>query len=337
MCDVDVSAMSRTRDSIYPSRYGTWDAEIGLFEVNNAPSGGYDLIFIGTPPDSHLPLALEALNERPKAILIEKPVCSPGLEHAQEFLDKARSFGVEVFVGYDHVVGRSTRAVEDSIKKHGFSDVTTIDVEFREHWGGIFDAHPWLTGPTDSYLGFSSRGGGASGEHSHGINLWQHLASYVGAGRVTEVQAMLDFVVEGDVYYDRICALNLKTEKGLVGRCLQDVVTKPARKWAKLQFTDGAVECFLNKKPGVDYVQTIVSNGERFETSLAKSRPEDFIQELQHIVNALSSEPEASPIHILRGMETMLVVAAAHLSHKEGKTVLIDYSLGFGMEALSLR
>jgi hypothetical protein len=36
-------------------------------------------------------------------------------------------------------------------------------------------------------------------------------------------------------------------------------------------------------------------------------------------------------------METMLVVAAAHLSHKEGKTVLIDYSLGFGMEALSLR
>ena len=36
-----------------------------------------------------------------------------------------------------------------------------IDVEFREHWEGIFKAHEWLDGPQDSYLGFSQRGGGA--------------------------------------------------------------------------------------------------------------------------------------------------------------------------------
>ena len=67
--------------------------------------------------------------------------------------------------------------------------VETIDVEFREHWGGIFAAHPWLEGPQDSYLGFWDRGGGASGEHSHAINLWQFFASQLGKGRIIEVSA----------------------------------------------------------------------------------------------------------------------------------------------------
>ena len=42
----------------------------------------------------------------------------------------------------------------------------TLDVEFREYWGGIFEAHPWLNGPQDSYLGFWKRGGGAWGTFS---------------------------------------------------------------------------------------------------------------------------------------------------------------------------
>ena len=37
--------------------------------------------------------------------------------------------------------------------------------------GGYFKAHPWLSGPNDSYLGFKNRGGGALMEHSHGLHL----------------------------------------------------------------------------------------------------------------------------------------------------------------------
>ena len=75
-----------------------------------------------------------------------------------------------MFIGYDHVVGKATQLVEQYIAEGAIGVPLTIDVEFREHWGGIFAAHPWLAGPSDSYLGFSQRGGGASGEHSHGIN-----------------------------------------------------------------------------------------------------------------------------------------------------------------------
>ena len=42
-------------------------------------------------------------------------------------------------------------------------------------WDGIFAAHPWLEGPHASYLGYSSRGGGSSSEHSHAIAIYLYF------------------------------------------------------------------------------------------------------------------------------------------------------------------
>jgi predicted dehydrogenase len=58
LCDKDPAALQRTKDDIYPSRYGQWDESIQLFISSEAPRGGFDLIFIGTPPDSHMDLAI---------------------------------------------------------------------------------------------------------------------------------------------------------------------------------------------------------------------------------------------------------------------------------------
>ena len=107
LVDSDPAALTRTQTQIYPTRYGGWDEAIRLFHSDKAPKGGYDLVFIGTPPDSHMRLALEALEEKPKAVLVEKPVCTPGLEHAELLVQKARECGCQLFVGYDHVVGNA--------------------------------------------------------------------------------------------------------------------------------------------------------------------------------------------------------------------------------------
>ena len=187
ICDLDPAALERTRNEIYPSRYGAWDEAIELYPVGDAPKSVYDLIVIGTPPDAHVDLAIEAIAEGPRAVLVEKPVCGPDLTRAQEMFDLAKERGVRLFVGYDHVVGAS--AVHALEKARSLGRIETLDVEFREYWGGIFAAHPWLDGPQDSYLGFWKRGGGASGEHSHAINLWEYFARGLGAGEVTEVKS----------------------------------------------------------------------------------------------------------------------------------------------------
>ncbi len=333
LVDLDPAALERTRTQIYPSRYKSWDEGIRLFVSKEAPVGGYDLICVGTPPDSHMALARAAVRETPKAILVEKPLCGPGLEGAQELHDEAKAAGVGVFVGYDHVVGRASAHVGDVARSLG--NVQTLDVEFREHWAGIFGAHPWLAGPWDSYLGFWKRGGGASGEHSHAANLWQHFAHLCGAGRVSEVQATLDFVKDDKVDYDRLCLMTLRAESGLIGRCVQDVITRPPRKWARIQGDAGHVEWWCGREPGVDAVVGTGASGD-FEHKVTKTRPDDFIEELRHLEKALAGDAAASPISLARGLDTMLVVAAAHLSHASGRRVRIDYAKGWRPEALSV-
>lgn len=334
ICDLDSAALQRTRDEIYPGRYGHWDETIRLFSVDDAPKGEYDLICIGTPPDAHITPAIAAISESPRAILVEKPFCKPDLVGAQDVYECAQENGVKVFTGYDHVVGEASVAFVEALLNNGDNELQTLDVEFREYWGGIFVAHPWLDGPADSYLGYWRRGGGASGEHSHAINLWQHFALAAGAGDVVEVQATMSFVNDGTVDYDKLCLLNLKTANGLTGRVIQDVVTSPPRKWARAQGVSNYIEWQCGFEPGIDSISFGDKNGEQGSQRFKKNRPDDFIRELQHIEAALMTNQEESPISIEHGLDTMLVIAAAHKSAREGRTVHINRTTNYTPQSL---
>jgi predicted dehydrogenase len=336
VCDVSSSALQRMQHEIYPSRYGRWDDAIRLFLNQDAPAGGFDHIFIGTPPEAHLPLALQALDEKPQTIIIEKPVCPPALEHAQELWERSGERDIRMYVGYDHVVGKATEQVERLIASGDFGMIQTLDVEFREHWGGIFAAHPWLSGPSDSYLGFWERGGGASGEHSHAINLWQHFAHTVGAGPVVEVDARVRYVAEGTAWYDDLCLINLRTERGLVGRVVQDVVTRPHRKRARIQGTEGTIEWICNYNPDGDAVRLLRPGKPDELITLPKRRPDDFLRELEHIEADLRTAGSDSGIRLERGLDTMLVVAAAHRSEQQGRRIRLDYDQGYTLKALGM-
>ena len=314
--DVDSNALDRTRNEIYPLRYGEWDKEIRLFETNNLPKCNYDLIFVGTPPDTHIQLALDALNQSPKAILIEKPLCSPDLEGIVKLEGLVAEKKIPVFVGYDHVVGKAAEKLVNLLKEKLIGEILTIDFEFREHWGGIFSAHHWLNGPQDSYLGNIKKGGGASGEHSHALNLWQFFADIVGAGKVLEVQAKLDIVSKKDV----------KTETGLVGRVVQDVITKPARKWGRIQGEQGFYEWECGFENCKDRVTKEIYGQEKEIFVFNKTRPDDFIRELKHIDLMIRSNNFNSPICLENGLDTMKVLIAAHKSNIDNKTTKVKYN-----------
>lgn len=335
LCDVDPAALERTESEIYPARYGSWDPNITTSLVQNAPVGQFDLIIIGTPPDSHVELGLKALEEKPQGLLIEKPLSTPCLEGLFELQSRANSLGVRVFVGYDHAVSRSISMLEDVANISQYGDLVTLDVEFREHWHGIFSAHPWLDGPKDTYLGYWARGGGACGEHSHAINMWQHLADISGKGRIVTVSAELDYVNDGICEYDRLCLMQVETESGMKGRIVQDVVTFPVRKEAFLQYENGAVRWQCGGDPKGDVIMHGLFPDPLEKILVEKSRPDDFIIELSHIRDSVNKEVK-SPLSLERGLETMLVIAAAHLSGQENRKVSINYNAGPIRDALEL-
>ena len=337
VCDVDPLALRRMREDIYPGRYGRWDPAIRQIRATDLDPGGvFDCVIVGTPPDTHMAVAVEAVGRARRALLIEKPLATPSLAGCSALRKELAQFAGRAFVGYDHVVGKAAVRLVESMRQGILGDIHTIDVEFREHWGGIFNAHPWLEGPWDSYLGFSSRGGGAGGEHSHALNLWQHLAHAAGAGRVRSVHAACRWVRNGRVDYDEICAMTLRTGSGMVGRVVQDVVTVPVAKRACIQGSRGRLEWVCGLEPGVDAVRFRDADGAVDEQRFAKTRPDDFLAELRAIRDSAGGGSAADGILIERGFDTQLVLAAALESDATGSEVTIDYEQGHDPAAVGV-
>ena len=314
--DADPKALERTKTDIYPKRYGAWDETIQLYEAALAPAGGFDMIMIGTPPDSHMKLALAAIEENPRLLHIEKPMATPDLAGVAEFEQAMRLHPQTIVtVGYDHAVAESVEAVRDMAVQGMSGKILTIDVEFREHWQGIFGAHPWLAGPWETYLGYWRRGGGAGGEHSHALHLWLFFGRALGWGGAADVKAMFDLVKgEHGEEYDRLAAFALKTEKGGMGRAVQDVITYPVKKWARLQGEKGYIEWLCNGIPEGDLVRYQIEGQDPVEKVFPKKRPDDFYRETLHYQKLLSGEirPEDSPLAYARGREVMGVLNRAY-------------------------
>ena len=85
----------------------------------------------------------------------------------------------------------------------------------------------------------------------------------------------------------------------------------------------------MTADPGHDAVRTPTE-----EILIPKSRPDDFRAEIEHIGELLAGDVKDSPLSLERGLETMLVIAAAIRSSEEGRTVTIDYSRGPCLGAL---
>ncbi len=317
--DADPKALARMKNDIYPSRYGAWDSEIKLYTPDKAPVGGFDLICIGTPPHVRMNIALEMLAEKPKILQLEKPLCGPFDKNLKKFAALYRTQKkTAAIVGYDHAVAKSIQRVAALLKEKTISAPVTIDVEFREHWEGVFKAHPWLKGPHDSYLGYWERGGGASGEHSHALHLWQYLARIAGLGAWKKQTATLMMERKGKAEYDSIASFSFITDTGKFGRVIQDVVTKPTRKWARIQGEKGFIEWLCNGHATGDVVRFAGADGAVTEEIFAKKRPDDFYEEMLHINDLLSGKikPTNSPLSFESGLAVMQVLAKAH---KKGK------------------
>ena len=57
--DTDPKALARMKNQLYPGRYGRWDPKIKLMSEDD--NKYYDLIIIGTPPETHLKIATKSL------------------------------------------------------------------------------------------------------------------------------------------------------------------------------------------------------------------------------------------------------------------------------------
>lgn len=308
--DTDPAALKRMQEDIYPSRYGSWDEGINLVKLSEFKSkpGDFDLIMIGTPPDSHLKLATESLSLKPKILHIEKPLGTP-IDDYQQFLSSCEaSPSVLVTVGYDHAVASSVSHACDVIRDGLLGDVLSIDSLTREHWAGIFGAHPWLAGPHDSYLGYWKRGGGALCEHSHALHLGLVFAAASGWGDMLLQTAWSDVQrgQKGEVYDRRSDLILTSHERKGTLRVTQDVITRPTEKKVTVVGEKGSLQ--LSLSPTLDQVKHFGPDGQLVEDKeFTKNRPADFFSLMEHYKALVDGEINFndSPLRLELGLKVM--------------------------------
>jgi len=303
------------RTEIFPSRYGCWDQEIEL--VNEFPdtgSGQFEVVFIGTPPDSHIALSSGVLEYlEPDVLVIEKPLAVPSMDGVDEFLHRCEGVKTRTLVGYNHLLTENTLYAEELIRSGFLGKPLSIHVRWQECWKGILSAHPWLSGPEDSYLGYCRRGGGALSEHSHGVSLWLHFAGVLGCDKVATVNATRDCVGGSELSYDRTTIIGIATEGGLYGSITQDVIEDPPTKTMRIQGTEGFLEWYANYEYGFDCVIHGRSK-ERHVQKFSKTRVDDFQHEIDHVGRLIENSSLSSPIDLSHGVEVMQIINSVHQS-----------------------
>lgn len=284
--DRDLVALERFRNDIYPNRYGSFDSGISLYDMNqfmDSKAELFDAVLIGTPPDTHLEIVKHAVKLQPKIIFIEKPLCPPSEEEIFEIREIIHSKqDIQFLCGYNHRLNSVTRNLLDSFELLDTS-ANRLEVNWLESWDGIMQAHPWIKSPSDTYLGFTRRGGGALFEHSHGIDLWIKLAQNLGLGIPRRVKTKFKEVRDektGDSY-DSEVDIEIETNLGFVGRVTQDVISFPSVKQVKLE---GNLYHFRAHYNHGGFDKLLCSPKSKtlggFNLEISKPRPSDFDTEI---------------------------------------------------------
>lgn len=318
ICDIDRSALERARDVIYPNRYGSWDEGIRLATPDELVGEDFDIVIVGTPPATHLKVATAELETtRPGVILIEKPLAHPSSADIEAFLAAAEKSSTRVLVGYNQRLKPNTKHFVQLANTLDLGPLVGLSSNMLESWDGILKAHFWMKSERDSYLAFTDQGGGALLEHSHALNLFLFFADVLGQGRVTDVVADIEWVSHEDGKYDRDSALSLTLESGVVGTVRQDLHTWPASKEAIATFEEGALVWSMGDSS--DRVEHRSPGGELVEGwDFPKTRPDDFLGELEHLHSVWENPTSESPIGLPEGLAVMDVILAAFESSRSG-------------------
>jgi len=321
--DVDKRALERTRTVTYPERYGSFDTSIKLTHPGDVGDQAFDLCVIGTPPDTHVTIASRELSVGHRALLIEKPLASPGADTLRNFAKLVEQSPTRVLVAYNQRLKTNTAEFLAQAKSLNLGTLTSIFGWMREDWAGILKAHPWLSDATESYLGHTSRGGGALYEHSHAVDFALFIAHALGQGRPETVEATLDTVDHDSGSYDKEAKLSITTTSGIRVTVSQDLYTWPADKSLEAVFTGGELRWEMHGDH--DSVHVTTPDSRTVVTNFPKTRPDDFLPEMAHVIDLLTSEDDTvSPLDFSEALHTSWALEAALTSHATGSPVSIQ-------------
>jgi len=310
-------ALHRMKKLIYIKRYGRWNKKIVQLPYKEIFQNKlfFDLIIIGTPPDTHVELALNIIKRlKYKNILIEKPIFP--FNQKKINLSKKKING-NIFCGYNHSLSKSFLEFKKILSSKKFGNVNFIDIQWREGWEGILGAHFWMKNEYDSYLGNYLKGGGASQEHSHSIHLGHILKKLFLKKDCKYENGQIYFQKFKKKKYDKFSQLYFSNKTQSMNISI-DLFSPIAKKEILVCSNEYKIKLEINFKKNQDAV-TLYSKNKKKIKIFKKTRSIEFENELRHIekVNDKNKYKNSS-INLPNAVETINIIKK-HLKYCDKK------------------
>ena len=309
--DISSKALNRMKNKIYPMRYKKWDKKIKIInykEVFNFDTV-YDLIIIGSPPETHLKLYFDCKNKlKFKKILIEKPISNFANKLLKKFTNSMKN--KMIFCGYNHSISLSFNYFKNHVLKY-FKVYKTLEINWKEGWDGILGAHFWLKNEFDTYLGNIKRGGGALQEHSHGLHLMLVILKILKVDyKKLNFKSNVLFKKKRNIKYDMYSNISAVSKNSLINY-ESDLKTFPAQKNITITNDNYKAQWKCNYQSGKDCVNLFHKNKLKFTKIFKKTRSSEFENELKEILSVKNMRQHGKSL-----LNPLYAVDTIHLARK---------------------
>jgi len=270
---------------------------------------GIDAVIVCTPPSSHVPLALVAI-ENGAHVFIEKPM-SDSLSKIGELLEKARLANLITFVGYCFRFHTGLKMVKQIVDSGELGAILLAQAEYGQY---LPDWHPWQD-YRESYTAKKELGGGIILDGSHEIDYLRWLV-----GDVKQVFSFAGKLSDLDVETEDAAGILLKFASRSIGMIRLDFVRRDYSRSCELICQKGTIKWNYQD----DFVQIYQRDKKTWKVhnNLMPDKNEMYVAEMKHFVECILKKEEPL-INGEEGLETLKIALAAKTSAERGKVVRI--------------
>jgi predicted dehydrogenase len=298
-CDLD-----QDRLAFLKKKYGN----IVFDNLDNALDEKPDVVFICTPPSSHINIALKAVKNNAH-VFIEKPL-SNTLKGVDDVLRIAEKNNLYVFVGYNFRFHKGMQLVKKFIEEGKIGKILSARAEFGQY---LPDWRPWQD-YTKSYTARKDLGGGIILDGSHEIDYLQWIV-----GDMDSVFCFADKLSSLDVETEDVAGILLRSKKGAICEIHLDFIRPEYARNCEIIGERGIIIWDFSKK----IVKIFDSEKQKWGIIKTPCEVNDmYIDEIKHVMKSIKGGEKPS-IDGYDGKKTLTIALAAKQSAASRKMIHI--------------
>jgi len=275
-------------------------------DLKEALNQNPDIVFVCTPPSSHIEIALEAINANAH-VFIEKPL-SHNLDKVDDLIKKANEKNLIIFVGYNFRYQKGMKLVKKYIDEGKIGKIITARAEFGQY---LPDWRPWQD-YKKSYTAKKELGGGIILDGSHELDYIRWLI-----GEPENIFCIADKLSNLEVETEDVADIILKSQNGAICSIHMDFVRPEYSRYCEIIGEKGIIYWDYEEKIiKIYYPET--KNWDIIETS--DETDDMYINEIKHLIKCIKNK-EKPLTDGIEGKKTLELALAALKSAESQKLV----------------